>query len=273
MVGCASLLSLAGIIVAPPAQAAVIDFRDWRPLGDANRQKGSLSISTNRLNGDDDLKNDGVISPDIDFNYSGHPAVEISQLEAALGLSLMGLNPKPSQPALEGSLIINTELNLTQPTTFSFDWTFFTNETAATNEQGEIDPLPDYAFIVINGVITSLANALQSLFLSNSTYQSEISGGFSHMLAAGAYSIAFGVVDISDKVVSSALVVSKAQLISHPPDSPSPIDPNHPTDPSLPPDVVTIPEPSSVLALFLCGGLGVGTRVWKSQQAKQSDKP
>lgn len=261
VVGFASLLSLAGAVNADPARAAVIDFRNWRSLGDVDARMGGLSMSTNALRGDDDFKNDGVISPDSDFNYSGNPSIEISQLESSLQLPPSSLDLTPSLPAFEGSGIINTQLNLTQTTTLSFDWTFFTNETAATNERGEIDPFPDYAFVAINGMINSLANALHSLFPSNTTYQSEISGRFSRLLAAGVYSIAFGVLDVRDLVVSSALVVNNTELISQAPPNPNP-DP----DPAPNPDPVAIPESSSALALLLFGGLGAGTKLWRSRR-------
>ena len=270
VVGFASLLSLAGAVIVGPVQAAVIDFRDWRPLGDVDAQIGSLSMSTNALHGDDDLKNDNVISPDTDFNFSGNPAIGISQLATHLKLPPSSLNFTPSKPAHEGSGSINTQLSLTHTTTLSFDWTFFTNETAATNEKGEIDSFPDYAFIAINGVIKSLSNALDSLTPSDTTYHSQISGKFNHLLAAGVYTIAFGVLDVGnvldvrDRVVSSALMVNKAKLISPTPPNPNPIPvPNPDLDPN--PDLVTIPEPSSALALLLCSGLGVGLKLWKSR--------
>ncbi|MEO0825853.1 MAG: hypothetical protein AAFX95_14945 [Cyanobacteria bacterium J06639_16] len=183
----------------PYAQAATFVFDNWNRVGDVLVQDENVGLSNNGLLGED-----GDAATDAAVNFSGERAVDINTLETELGLPSMALN-LPDFDAYEGSGLY-TELVITEPTTFSFDWVFFTNENFF------VPVFPDYAFISINQSITSIANAFEPLVSSPLGYQYQRMGSFSQSLDIGTYNLAIGVVDVGDVAVSSGLAIMNAEF-------------------------------------------------------------
>lgn len=181
------------------AQAATFVFDNWSSEGDVLIQGNNAGLSNNGL-----LNEDGDAAEDRDVNFSGTPAVDIDTLETELGLPPMALNLSDLD-AYEGSAL-STQVVITEPTTFSFDWIFFTNETFF------VPVFPDYAFIVINQSIIPIANAFEPLVPSSTSYQFERMGSFSQAFDVGTYNIAIGIVDVGDVAVSSGLAILNAEF-------------------------------------------------------------
>jgi hypothetical protein len=122
-------------------------------------------------------------------------------LEAALGLSIGSLDGWPGEGdyATEGSVGLY-QITSYADVRFAFDWSF-----------ASVDTLnPDFAFYVLDGVVTPLADALSGTFLPGDAPFGRDTGWAtvtSGTLAAGVHTLAFGVVDVNDFVASSALDV------------------------------------------------------------------
>lgn len=192
-----------GILSVVPAQAALIDFSTFNAFGDVSiTSLGAVALSNNALQNDD--------SPLLDepFNFSGNPAVDISTLETGLGLPPFSLDPISGVSATEGSGVGNT-LTVTVPTTYSFDWIFYTND-----ETFSPEGVGDYAFAFIGDSIVPIASTENMLEASTfSPFAFEISGDISTILPPGVYNVGLGVVDVVDFDNSSAFVITNAQLI------------------------------------------------------------
>lgn len=229
--GFVSLIALASLGLVEPAKAATIDFTSssWNNFGDVSpNANGGVSMSTNALL-DDDFPN-----ADSDYNFSGNAAVESPNLENNLGVT-------PDIAATEGSGTRNTTISFSKEATFTFDWTFQTNENPGGLDS--VKPENDYAFISINGMQTILADIAGSSFSpSASNYGNEVSGTFTTTLAAGNYDIAFGVVDREDFNRSSALIVSNA-------------------------DAEEVPEPLTILGSVAAIAFGVKFKQKRSHKA------
>jgi hypothetical protein len=211
------------------AQAAAINFSTWTGFGDFTTPSlGTANLSNNALQNED--------SPQLDstFNFSANPAVESFDLENGLGLTTGTLDPTAGVSATEGSAL-TTQINLPQPTTLSFNWSFQTNDSTFT-----LDNFGDYAFLRINNSLTTLASTNSSL-VASSPYARAVSGTFSQVLPAGNYNISLGVVDVVTFDTSSALSISLADL--------TPL--NNPT----------VPEPGNLFGLGLIAlGLSLKAR-------------
>lgn len=83
--------------------------------------------------------------------------------------------------------------------TLSFDWEFFTNETGESAQ-------PDYAFVVLDGVLNVLAQAgdaatASSLYAFTTGHQT-----YTYTFVnSGSQRLAFGVTDVNDYSVTTAL--------------------------------------------------------------------
>ncbi|WP_036186938.1 retention module-containing protein, partial [Marinobacterium lacunae] len=98
--------------------------------------------------------------------------------------------------------VITTTISSSEGDVFSFDWNFF----AAEGEYGQL--YNDFAFVVIDGEIYTLAS------YSNSTFSGGQTGTqtFSIELGAGDHQIAIGVADVGDSEVASPLTVDNVSL-------------------------------------------------------------
>ena len=193
------------------AQAATTALTGWTVLGDVASNGTTLSLTTAFL--------DGGASGDAPANLSGESAVGIDLLEAAAGVPVYGLDLSDTQAGTEGSLA-SQSFTVLAGQTLSVDWSF------ATLETGMQSPvIEDRAFVVIDGVVTTLA-----------TYSAPGAGtqSFSRTFAqGGSVALAFGVIDTDDYLAVSALTIGNLQLAP----------------------VTAVPEP--VTSVLLLAGLGV----------------
>lgn len=170
-------------LCAGVAHAGVGQPADWTLTGDALASPGSLSLSS-AYAGDGD--------PDTAFNLSGQAAVDIAQLELAAGVPAYAFDLSVDEYATEGSLA-QISLAVRAGDRLRFDWAFSSHEA----------DFQDHAFVVINGVVSTLA-----------TRDSDaLAGSFSQLFAsAGSVQLAFGVVDTVDVAGVSTLSVSGLQV-------------------------------------------------------------
>ncbi|MDH5445613.1 MAG: PEP-CTERM sorting domain-containing protein [Gammaproteobacteria bacterium] len=161
----------------------------------------------------------GDFTPGLSFN----DAVDTASMESFLGLSVGTLG---SYDAYEGSAIMQT-FTASAGEILSFDWNFLTDDGGNSG---------DTAFVIVDGIFTTLADASTSLLSSASGFFLEETGynTFSFDIAeSGSHTIAFGVFDTIDGSGASGLLVDNVNLVS-----------------------VSVPEPST-LALMLLGGFGL----------------
>jgi Ca2+-binding RTX toxin-like protein len=198
-----------------PVQAAELV---WESSGDVEIiDPNNLQLSTDGLFDDDfDLG-----ASNGDFNFSGNPATSVGfdlgfgKLEDFLGIDVTELDLDIDDIAYEGSAI-KTTLNLSSRTEVSFDWEFLTNETS---DDLSGRPFNDYGFFFLGQKITKLAdwtNANQTTCDFGFDHCTE-TGNKTRTLDPGSYTLGFGVIDIDDFVVTSALRISSFTLtpISH----------------------------------------------------------
>ncbi len=193
-----------GLLLAGNAMAAVTNggfagnsLTGWSTLGDVTTASGGAFLTTASLEFQDDFSEDAGT-----FNASGTSAYDVALggFEAFAGLNAGALDSPDF--AYEGSLLTQT-FSVNAGDTLSFNWNMFTNE--GTNA--------DYAFVAINGVLTTLATAsnanVASVPYSFSTGASVFSQTFAN---ASSVTLAFGVVDLGDYGVTSALWLDNVAL-------------------------------------------------------------
>ena len=194
-----------GLLFAGNAMAAVTNggfagnsLTGWSTMGDVTTASGGAFLTTASLEFQDDFTEDAGT-----FNASGTSAYDVASggFEAFAGLNAGDLDSPDF--AYEGSLLKQT-FTVNAGDTLSFNWNMFTNEGAAG---------ADYAFVAINGALTTLANAsnasLASVPYSFSTGASVFSQTFA---SASSVTLAFGVVDLGDYGVTSALWLDNVAL-------------------------------------------------------------
>ena len=194
-----------GLLFAGNAMAAVTNggfagnsLTGWSTMGDVTTASGGAFLTTASLEFQDDFTEDAGT-----FNASGTSAYDVALggFEAFAGLNAGDLDSPDF--AYEGSLLKQT-FTVNAGDTLSFNWNMFTNEGAAG---------ADYAFVAINGALTTLANAsnasLASVPYSFSTGASVFSQTFA---SASSVTLAFGVVDLGDYGVTSALWLDNVAL-------------------------------------------------------------
>ena len=235
------LLTGSGLFVATPTVAANLDLTTWEAFGDVQVVDSNLvNLSNNAL-----LNDDSGIGVDEDYNFSNNPAIDnfFFDLEKELGLAptTLDLDPNNFEYAYEGSAL-KTIVNVKAGEELTFDWNFFTNETARF-------PRPDYGFFLVNDTVFKLADFKDASAASTSTNYAQETGLQTYKYIfpnGGANTIAFGVVDIGDYDVSSALLVRNVTLTT----------PNQPE---------TIPEPNSFIPLFCLVTFGISRLPHRSQ--------
>lgn len=194
-----------GLLFAGNAMAAVTNggfagnsLTGWSTLGDVTTASGGAFLTTASLEFQDDFTEDAGT-----FNASGTSAYDVASggFEAFAGLNAGDLDSPDF--AYEGSLLKQT-FNVNAGDTLSFNWNMFTNEGAAG---------ADYSFVAINGALTTLATAsnasVASVPYSFSTGASVFSQTFA---SASSVTLAFGVVDLGDYGVTSALWLDNVAL-------------------------------------------------------------
>jgi hypothetical protein len=239
----AAIIILAAIA---PATAANLDLTQWQQLGDVKVfDADRAELSTDAKQDDDaDL---GVMAGK--FNFSGNPAAAIGFGTPPLLEDFLGINPNPSQLdiggfAYEGSAI-KTTISVSRGDKLTFQWQFFTNETAAA-----IGLFNDYAFLLAEGKVIKLTDVTEAIitssFFASETAEKTYSYNFT---TGGTYPLAFGVIDLTDYSLTSALRIGNVSLI-----------------PTNIPE--TIPESSPVGGLIIFGCFGIGINLVKSNILK-----
>ena len=190
--------------------ASSLDLEIWQKSGDvlidSVGNKGNLS--TNSLFQDDAQLGQN----DEDFNFSGNPATFIGfgGLEEFLDVDAQELDIEGF--AFEGSAI-KTELTVNLGDILKFDWQFLTNETAEIPGEG-FRLFRDYAFLLAEGEIKKLADYEQSQNSSN-LFDSETERETKEypFTTQGTQTIGFGVIDVDDFLISSALLVENVRIL------------------------------------------------------------
>jgi hypothetical protein len=185
----------------------------WAVTGDASTQGGApeglsqLWLTTASASAQDDFPL--AIGA---LNRSGTSAVGVGVpggLEAALGLSLGALDPDHAGgiDAYEGSAV-SRSFTANAGDVLSFSWNF-----------GTTDTFSDYAFVVLDGQLFTLASSAQATlptsFLGNN-FETGVANYSHTFLSAGTHQISFGVVDVGDFNASSTLAIDKVQVSAVP---------------------------------------------------------
>jgi hypothetical protein len=213
----AALTAIALALVAGAADAQIVDgnfsngLNGWTTGGDAAAVDGNhLSLTNAYSDGSDDA--DGV-----DRNLSGIDPLVSGQpggLEDAVGLAQGALDPDPALgiTATEGSVATQTFL-AAAGSRLSFRWDLGTMDLSR-------DPtLADLAFVVIDGKLIMLGTALDaSTAISGGAYAAQTGwADWSTTFAdGGSHTISFGVADVGDYAVSSALDITDVNLSAVP---------------------------------------------------------
>lgn len=176
----------------------------WSALGDVNLQAGAILMTTASVDFEDDFPEAAGA-----FNASGTAAAEtgvVGGIEDFIGVAMGTLNVQDNF-AFEGSVLKQT-FNVNAGDTLTFNWNFFTNE--ASNGA-------DYAFVSINGTLTQLAAPADAI---NSSLPYAYTSGFQTFSqtfnAASSVTLAFGVVDVNDYNVTSALWFDNVAVVPEP---------------------------------------------------------
>jgi len=221
-------LMTAGLVLASGAASAAA-FADnfesglngWFTAGDVSNRGGYIALTTASLTEVDDAPLPAGV-----FNFSGVTAVEVGVadgLESRIGLTPGALDTADGF-AYEGSAMWR-ELTVSAGDTLRFDWLFATSEPY-------VDPLPDYAFLLIGDQVIRIADESDAPFPPTTPFRRESNRStFEYVFTqSGAVRLGFGIVDVGDYSATSALAIDNLS-------------------------VTPVPEPSG-WALLL-GGLGV----------------
>ena len=173
-------------------------FADWRTIGDT-------SIQTEDFGTD---PSEGIFQALLtnSASSSGGSVVD-SDLEEFLDLASGVLDGLGNGDVTEGSAIKQT-FTANAGDILTFDWNFLTNE--ATPE----DTFNDFAFFSLTPLTLELADTGES-FVSSVTPFSQETGFQTESIAiseAGTYTLSFGVADVGDDIVDSALLVDNIQI-------------------------------------------------------------
>lgn len=206
LVAAAFSLMFAGNAMAVTNGSFDSGLTGWDALGDVVGYSGLSNnsiafMTTASLNYEDDFP--AVAGT---FNESGTAAYDIASggFEAFAGLTAGALDTLDF--AYEGSILKQT-FNVNAGDTLSFNWNFYTNETLTGS---------DYAFVVINGALTKLANSSEATNVGALPWYAasplELATFNQTFAAAASVTLALGVVDMTDYNVTSALRISNVTL-------------------------------------------------------------
>lgn len=201
------LPSLGVFIAQNSVSAANINLTTWDTFGDGSLSPNQALLSNDAIQNDDfDL---GL--PSGSFNFSGVPAGDnfTGDLENFLGLVDGTLDQEGE--AYEGSAI-KTSLTVQAGDILTFNWNFLTNETASILQPNR-GRFQDFSFLQVGNNLIKLANVNQIIAVSNPFDGETGSQTYNHTFTqSGTLTVAFGIADIDDYLVSSGLSVTQVQL-------------------------------------------------------------
>lgn len=208
------------LIVALSAAAAHADvtFADdfnsayaanWQTAGDVSEQDDSGDLYIALTTASPIFEDDFPLPAGV-FNLTGQAPVEAGfALETQIGAT-PGVFDRGDEFAFEGSAIWRT-VNVNAGDTLRFDWRL------ATNEVG-IEARPDYAFLSVDGDITRIASTVDAT--SGPVLDFMVGTGirsFEYVFTrGGAVRLAFGVVDVGDFGVTTALAIDNVSITAVP---------------------------------------------------------
>ena len=186
-------------------------FEDWRTIGDTSIVDSEFGVTPTQGHFQALLTND--------VSASGG-SVEAEDLEEFLDLAPGVLDGLGNGNITEGSAIKQT-FDIDEPSILSFDWNFLTNEATPTF-------FNDFAFFTVDPFTLELADTGFPVFFSSDSEFNEETGYQNVSVALsepGTYTLSFGVVDLIDEVVDSALLVDNISVFPISVGSASPSDP------------------------------------------------
>ncbi len=139
-------------------------------------------------------------------------AVGVASLEAFLGLAAGTLAAVSGEDVIEGSAIKQT-VTVAPGETLSFDFNFLTDEVDAD------DGINDFSFAIVNSGFNLLADTFSPLvpsptiFFDETSFQTFLEGPF---VFGDTFTLAFGVVDVDDDIVDSALLIDASAATAVP---------------------------------------------------------
>ncbi len=178
-------------------------------LTNPNRISGSysaaLTTASKTIQDDSPITAGGLNLSGIEPSGAGFT----TELNSFLGVSQTGFDIDPATQSIEGSAIQQT-ITLMVGSTVSFKWQFLSADSL----------IGDYAFVVINGVVTKLADIGHSPFLTPLlgplTFATEVNTFSFNVASTGNYTFGLGVVDTLDFAGTSMLVVDDFQVSAIP---------------------------------------------------------
>lgn len=223
------LLTGSSLFVSTVSIAASLDLTTWETLGDVQIVNSNLvNLSNNSL-----FKDDFGIGLDEDYNFSGNRAIDnfFFDLETELGLlpGALDLDSNKFEYAYEGSALKKV-VKVKAGEQLRFDWNFLSNETF----------FWDYGFLLVDNTVIELSDFNQvSVSSRNYTWETGRQTYNYTFSNSGERTIAFGVVDIGDYDVSSALEISNISLLT------------------VNQDTTKTPESNAVIGLFCLGTIAI----------------
>ena len=156
---------------------------------------------------------------------TGGNAGSTAGLEGFLGLSTGAINALVGGTAFQGSAIKQT-FSVTPGEKISFNWNFLTNECPAFCTNPPNNFFKDTSFAIISVLYSELAdtNDVATFFAAPGTGFNQQTGYKNFTtgpLIGGPVTLAFGVVDVGDSAVDSALVIDAAGTPAAPVPEPS----------------------------------------------------
>ena len=168
-------------------------FEDWHTIGNTSIVDAEFGVTPTQGDFQALLTNDGSVSDG---------SVEVEELEEFLRLAPGVLDGLGNGTVTEGSAIRQT-FHIDKPSVLSFDWNFLTDEATPT-------VFNDFAFFTVKPLALELADTGFPVFFPSDSEFNEETGyqNVSVVLSEpGNYKLSFGVVDVLDEIVDSALLV------------------------------------------------------------------
>ncbi|MBD2255012.1 PEP-CTERM sorting domain-containing protein [Nostoc parmelioides] len=199
------------------------DFSNWDTTGQATVEGSSFNVAPA----------DGTYQAVLE-TLQDETGISSSDLETFLGLSSGSLTGSVEGSAIKQTITVNAGDVLT------FYWNFLTDEVSA-------DPdFNDFAFFSVSN-INQLANTYDATVFSFSRLAQQT--GYQpytyNFTTAGIYTLGFGVIDVGDTTVNSALLVDNVEL-------------------------TPVPEPVTMFGILIGAGFGYAAKMRFSPQQKKA---